>query len=235
MRPPISSTSCAEIARPSPVPPYSRVVEASACSNGLEDPLAACPAGCRCRCRATAKCSTSPSSPRAGDASTLDARTSPRSVNLIALPTRLTRICRSRAGVADDGVGHVGRDVAGELEPLLVRPHGRACAACRPTSSRRSNGVAVELELARLDLREVEDVVDDRQQRLGRVLARSSRYSRCSASQRRVEQQLGHADEPFIGVRISWLMLARNSLLARLAASAASRAACSSARRPSAR
>ena len=35
---------------------------------------------------------------------------------------------------------------------------------------------------------------------------------------------------PFIGVRISWLMLARNSLLARLAASAASlassRAAC---------
>ena len=27
---------------------------------------------------------------------------------------------------------------------------------------------------------------------------------------------------PFIGVRISWLMLARNSLLARLAASAAS-------------
>ena len=34
---------------------------------------------------------------------------------------------------------------------------------------------------------------------------------------------------PFIGVRISWLMLARNSLLARLAASAASFAFCSSA------
>ena len=36
---------------------------------------------------------------------------------------------------------------------------------------------------------------------------------------------------PFIGVRISWLMLARNSLLARLAASAASLAArnCASA------
>ena len=30
---------------------------------------------------------------------------------------------------------------------------------------------------------------------------------------------------PFMGVRISWLMLARNSLLARLAASAAFRAA----------
>ena len=34
---------------------------------------------------------------------------------------------------------------------------------------------------------------------------------------------------PFIGVRISWLMLARNSLLARLAASAASLASRSSA------
>jgi len=35
---------------------------------------------------------------------------------------------------------------------------------------------------------------------------------------------------PFMGVRISWLMLARNSLLARLAESAASRAStnCSS-------
>ena len=34
---------------------------------------------------------------------------------------------------------------------------------------------------------------------------------------------------PFMGVRISWLMLARNSLLARLAASAASFAFCISA------
>ena len=33
---------------------------------------------------------------------------------------------------------------------------------------------------------------------------------------------------PFIGVRISWLMLARNSLLARLACSAASFAFCRS-------
>ena len=33
MRPPISSTSCDEIARPRPVPPYRRVVEASACTN----------------------------------------------------------------------------------------------------------------------------------------------------------------------------------------------------------
>ena len=34
IRPPISSTSLAEIVRPSPVPPNRRVVEPSACSNG---------------------------------------------------------------------------------------------------------------------------------------------------------------------------------------------------------
>ena len=34
--PPISSTSCLEIGKPSPVPPYFRVVEVSACSNGAK-------------------------------------------------------------------------------------------------------------------------------------------------------------------------------------------------------
>ena len=34
MAPPINSTSRAQMARPRPVPPYFRVVELSACSNG---------------------------------------------------------------------------------------------------------------------------------------------------------------------------------------------------------
>ena len=50
MRPPISSTSVDEIARPRPVPPNRRVVEPSACLNGSK--IACClSAGCRCRCR----------------------------------------------------------------------------------------------------------------------------------------------------------------------------------------
>ena len=40
MRPPIRSTSCAEIVSPRPVPPYLRVVELSACANGSK--IAAC-------------------------------------------------------------------------------------------------------------------------------------------------------------------------------------------------
>ena len=49
-----------------------------------------------------------------------------------------------------------------------------------------------------------------------------SRYSRCSLRELGVEHSSVMPMMPFIGVRISWLMLARNSLLARLAASAAS-------------
>ena len=83
----------------------------------------------------------------------------------------------------------------------------------------------LELELARLDLREVEDVVEDREQRLGRRLAPSSRQSRCSAVSSVSSASSVMPMMPFIGVRISWLMLARNSLLARLASIALSRAA----------
>ena len=50
------------------------------------------------------------------------------------------------------------------------------------------------------------------------------RYSRCSALSSVPSASSDRPMMAFIGVRISWLMLARNSLLARLAASAASRA-----------
>ena len=58
------------------------------------------------------------------------------------------------------------------------------------------------------------------------VLALLGRRGRCPAGSSVMPMM------PFMGVRISWLMLARNSLLARLAASAASLAARSSAADP---
>jgi hypothetical protein len=51
-----------------------------------------------------------------------------------------------------------------------------------------------------------------------------SRYSRCSSSSGESRARSVIPMMPFIGVRISWLMFARNSLLARLAAIARSRA-----------
>ena len=49
-----------------------------------------------------------------------------------------------------------------------------------------------------------------------------SRYSRCSLSRSVASAISVMPMTPFMGVRISWLIFARNSLLARLAESAAS-------------
>ena len=54
-----------------------------------------------------------------------------------------------------------------------------------------------------------------------------ARYSRCSGDSGVSSSSSAIPKTPFIGVRISWLMLARNSLLARLPASAARRASAS--------
>src|ERR1035441_7116187 len=81
----------------------------------------------------------------------------------------------------------------------------------------------VQDELAGFDFGEVQDVVDDGKQRFAgyahgvEVIALFfvSSVSRASSVMPMM---------PFIGVRISWLMLASNSLLARLAACSLSRA-----------
>ena len=83
------------------------------------------------------------------------------------------------------------------------------------------------VHLVGLDLREVEDVVDDREQVVGRgprdrAPARASSSSR---SESRMRSRLPMT--PFIGVRISWLIVARNSDLTTDARSAASRASAS--------
>ena len=132
------------------------------------------------------------------------------SVNLTALPNRLIGPGRGaadrRSGARDRGVGpdlqgQALRRAAGDITFTAVtarcqRERLLSRAACRPRS------------------RQVEDVVDDRQQDRA---ARADRFGDLALGG--VE---GVADNssampitPFIGVRISWLMLARNWLLAR--------------------
>ena len=141
-----------------------RVVEPSACAKGSNSALELVRRRCRCRCRATAKRSAA----RLADSRPTRRRrptTSPRSVNLMALPIRLIRTWRSRRGSPTHAVRHVRvRRRHDQLEPLAVRPHGQR-------SSDVVDDVAqveldrFELELAGLDLGEVEDVVDDVEQR----------------------------------------------------------------------
>ena len=75
-------------------------------------------------------------------------------------------------------------------------------------------GERIKHQFARFDLGEIQDIVDDRQQRLGAELRTVSAYSRCSAVSGVSSSSPVMPMTPFIGVRISWLMLARNSLFA---------------------
>ena len=96
------------------------------------------------------------------------------------------------------------------------------------STSRRRNGRLFELQPVRFDLREVEDVVEDAEQVARRrmrdadVLMRLGRRDRVSSASAFMFRMA------FIGVRISWLIIARNEPFARLASTACSRAATSS-------
>ena len=107
------------------------------------------------RCRSSSRTSTN---------------TSPRSVNLMALPTRLTR---SAAGGRDRRQSVAGTSAATrkiKFEALFGARGGPATRVASPTTSRRSKAMRLQLHLARLDLGEVEDVVDQAQQAIGRLL-----------------------------------------------------------------
>ena len=164
---PSSATSRAEIARPSPVPPYLRVVELSAWAKASKTLLLL--VGGDADARVADGEVQADLVVRLRLARSTRSTTSPRSVNLMALPTRLTRTWRSRRGSPDEGVRHVGRDVVGQLQPFLVgaqgqRVHGVVEGVAEVEVDR------VQVELAGLDLGEVEDVVDHGQQAIGREL-----------------------------------------------------------------
>ena len=130
----------------------------------------ACPAECRCRCRETVNRRTRLVVRSTRSTCDLDDDFAGCSVNLMALPTRLRRTCRSRPGSPTSASGTSGSDVAGELEPLLVRaqreqlarrPRRRRGGRTAPCSS--SSRRASIFEKSRMSLRM-------REQRLGRVV-----------------------------------------------------------------
>ncbi len=96
-------------------------------------------------------------------------------------------------GVAEDAPRHVGRDVGREREPFLARRGGEDVGRVLHRDDRGERR-AVELHPAGFDLREVQDVVDDRQQRLGRV-ADGDRVLLRLVGERRLQQQLRHPDD----------------------------------------
>ena len=128
--------------------------------------------------------------------------------------------------VADQAARHVVGDLQRELDVLLG---GARREQVEHFLHRLVEVVCdvFQLDAAGLDLREVQDVVDDDQQALGGAADRARRSRSARASSLVSSSRLLKPITPFIGVRISWLIAARNSLLARLAASASSRASVS--------
>ena len=190
IRPPIISTSLAEIARPSPVPPNRRVVEPSACSNGS-----------KIACSFSAGMPMPVSAIREAEDDPVNAgllqRDSDDDLALLGeldgVADQVDQDLAQPAGVADQRVGDIGGDPAGQLQALGVRRSARVCSVSFHGFAQRER-CRVEAELAGLDLGEIEDVVDDRQQRIGRAFHQAEVLA-LPRRQVGVEGQLGHADD----------------------------------------
>ena len=165
---------------------------------------------------------TPPAAPLSGICSTLTA-TSPRSVNLIAFCTRLRRIWRMRRSSPTHTGGRSSWARTVRRSPFSAA--GTFMVETTVSSRRRSaNGRLLNcswpasiLEKSRISLR--------MPSRLSAELRTACRSLRWSGSRSRSSASRFIPMMAFMGVRISWLMLARKVLFAWLAASAASLAA----------
>ncbi|MPN02098.1 hypothetical protein SDC9_149311 [bioreactor metagenome] len=211
------------MARPRPVPPYFRVVEVSACSKG-RNRRSSCsgarPMPVSVTSKRTCRRLLSRESRRALN------MTLPRSVNLMALLPRLINICPRRSGSPD--------------KRRLASSSGMSMCSCKPLSAAawlskpdtlpktalRSIGIcsssrcsASIFEISRISLMTPSKCLE--------APITLFSWSACLASTVRRRARSVIPMMAFIGVRNSWLILARNALFARLAASAASLAICS--------
>ncbi len=166
----------------------------------------------------TSKRTTAESSPSSSSLTTR--ATSPSSVNFTALPRRLTRTCLMRPGSPLRAVG-----TSGFTRLAISKPFAWALSARSPTDSStaalRSKSITSKsilpasiFEKSRMSLMMVS--------RLSAEDRTVSAYSLCSSSRSVSSSSPVMPMTPFMGVRISWDMFARNSDFARLASSAAS-------------
>ena len=207
-----------QIARPRPVPPYRRVVDASAWLKA-GTAASALRARCRCRCRAP--------------------RTATGAARRVSPTRRTLHVHRAALGELDRVADQVGRapgaGAPDRRAPAGARPDRSCRCRRRPLASagRSISWITVSEQLAQveaggfqfepvgLELGVVEDVVDDAQQLLRRRVARCARISCWSGASLACSSRSSIGTMPLSGVRISWLIVARNSPLAITADSAA--------------
>ena len=185
-RPSARPGACRSPAR-GPVPPNSRVVEASAWEKGWNR-RAATSGEMPMPVSVTSKRTSAESGRLLGRARTCTI-TSPRSVNLTALPTRFSRTWRSRPGSPADRAGTSGRPVAASSRPLACA-RSASSPTTSSTASRRSKSVtsssslpASILEKSRMSLMIASSASPRASDGLG-VLALLGRRARCRAAGR---------------------------------------------------
>ena len=224
--PPSRRAILREIESPSPVPPWRRAPLPSACVNGSNS-LACCSGLMPIPVSTTSNAARSPSAPTF-------MRTSPSSVNLIALPTRLTRIWRARVASVQIAAGAVDCG-------STIRRRPFACARWRSssaTSSASSTGEHATSSSESLpeSIFAASSTSSRTRSRCSplRWIVRSAGSARCALPASRSSRSSSAKPRiAVIGVRISWLIVARKSDFAcaapcasRRAASAAWRARC---------
>jgi hypothetical protein len=170
--PPIRCASSRMITNPSPVPPKRRVVELSACENGANSFAAAAgadaDAGVAHRVAQPALVDGSPAAAPAAHSQVSETAIVPRSVNLTAFVSRLLTICRMRNGIAEHRRRHVGADDDRQQHPLRRRRVHERLRHLLDQPLRAERDV-LQIEPPGLDLRQVENVVQQMQQRLRRL------------------------------------------------------------------
>ena len=153
-----------------------------------------------------------------------ESTTSPSSVNLIAFASRLSRICRTRCA-----------SVGSRRAPRRRRPRDECpCRIADSPPPRGTRAPAADIDrrqphvdAPRFGFRQIEDVVDEAQQMLAIALNALERLARARRQLLlgRRDQQVREARIALSGVRSSWLIEARNSVLTLFAR--ANRSPCS--------
>ncbi len=188
--PPINSTSRRLIVSPRPVPPCLRVVDMSACEKGWNN-LAACSRVMPMPVSRTENfnCTFSP----VCSSSSILSRISPSLGELDGVVDQIGEDLAEAQRVAAQLLGNGRRHIGEELEPLVVRLLGSE------RGDRADHLVDLEVggldvQLAGLDLREVEDVVDDREQRCAGVVDLADVVALLGV-ERRLQSQVREADD----------------------------------------
>ncbi len=208
------------------MPPNFRVVDESACANGWNSRLRVSSS-----MPMPVSSTVSVTRVRPPPSGAVEPRTvmPPRSVNFSALPSRLNRICRTRVGSPIS----VSSD-PGSTAPLSIRPLPAACAwnvlitpSIRPESentvlSSSSRPASI------LEKSSTSSMMRSSACALSRMVAT---VRRCAASSPWRSSTSIMPSTPFIGVRISWLMVARKVDFAWFAASASARSRSASRQR----